>query len=102
MKKFLLCNQDETELFETSEGHFTCAILELYDVFVVKVSAVDGEDIVTGTAGIYRDVQEAADAVAELKDFANQTQRTNATFTFPQSSEAVTAIEFVTKIDMQL
>lgn len=102
MKKFWICNQDEAELFETSSGRFNCGILELYGVFVVKVSTVEDDGVVSYTAGIFRDVQEAADAVAELKDFANQTTRTVGTFIFPLSSEPVTPIELLAMFEAQL
>ena len=101
MKKFWICNQDEAELFETSSGYFNCGILELFDVFVVKVSTVDGDGVVSYSAGIYRNVQEAADAVAELKDFANQTTKAN-TFVFPMSSDPVSPLELLAKFEAQM
>lgn len=101
MKKFWIYNQEEEEIFETSSGRFNCGILELYDVFVVKVSTVAGDVVVSYTAGIYRDVQEAADAVADLKDFANQTTKAD-TFIFPQSSDTISPLELLAKFESQM
>lgn len=101
MKKFWICNQQEEELFETSSGRFNCGILELFDVFVVKVSTVEDNSVVSYAAGIYRDVQEAADAVADLKDFANRPTKAN-NFVFPMSSDPITPLELLAKFEAQM
>lgn len=93
MKKFLILNQDQEPLIDTRWNEFTCGILELAGVYVVRVAtSCDGHSY---TAAVYRDIKEAAEAVAELKDFAFAVNEDNRGFAFPIPEVPVTALEVV-------
>ena len=93
MKKFLIINQDQEPMIETRWNEFTCGILELAGVYVVRVATpCNGHSY---TAAVYRDIKEAAEAVAELKDFAFAVNEDNRGFAFPVSEDPVTALEVV-------
>ena len=93
MKKFLIFNQDQEPLIDTRWNEFACGILELVGVYVVRVSTpCDGHSY---TAAVYRDIKEAAEAIAELKNFAFAVNEDNRGFAFPVSESPVTALEVV-------
>lgn len=93
MKTFVILNQDQEPIINTRWNEFTCGIFELADVYVVRVStACDGHSY---TVAVYHDIKEAAEAVAELKDFAFTVNEENRGFAFPVSEDPVTALEVV-------
>lgn len=93
MKKFLILDQEQEPLVNTRWDEFTCGILELAGVYVVRVvTTCDG---IGYTAAIYRDIKDAADAVTELKDFAFSVKEKNCGFAFPMPEEPITALEIV-------
>ena len=93
MKKFLIINQDQEPMIETRWNEFTCGILELAGVYVVRVATpCNGHSY---TAAVYRDVKKAAKAVAKLKDFAFAVSEDNRAFAFPMPKVPVTALEIV-------
>lgn len=93
MKKFLILNQDQEPMIDTRWNEFICGILELGGVYVVRVATpCDGHIY---TAAVYRDIKEAAEAVAELKAFAFTVNENNRGFAFPVSEDPVTALEVV-------
>lgn len=91
MKKFMLFNQDNEPVSEIYWGEFTCSILELAGVYVVHVATVNYNFAVA----VYRDIQEAAKAIADLKDFALNVNKENHAFAMPVSEEPVSALEIV-------
>lgn len=94
MKKFLLLDQTQEPMIELAYDTFSCGILELGGgLFVVNV--VTHKDGHNYQVGIYRDVEEAAQAVQTLKDFAFAVTRENQAFAMPQASEPVTALEIL-------
>ena len=93
MKKFLILDQDQDPLIDTRWGEFTCGILELAGVYVVRVATA--RDSHSYTAAIFRDVQEAAEAVVKLKNFAVEVDEDNRAFSFPVPTIPVTALEVV-------
>lgn len=94
MKKFLLIDQDQEPMIELEHGKFSCGILELGDDFFV-VNVVTHKDGHSYQVGIFRDVQEAAQAVQTLKDFAFAVVGENKGFKMPAADEPVTALEIL-------
>lgn len=92
-EKFMLFNQDNEPVFEIRHGEFTCGILELHGLFIVHVSRLG--DSFNPAVALYRDVQEAAAQVAELKDFALKVDSEHQGFLFAISAEPVTALELI-------
>lgn len=93
MRKFLIVDQNQKPLVNTRWNEFTCGILELAGIYVVRVATpCDGHSY---TAAVYRDIKEAAEAVAELKDFALAVDKENEGFLFPVSEDPVTALDVV-------
>ena len=91
MKNFLILDQDQEPLIDTRCGEFTCGILELAGVYVVR--AATARDSHSYTAAIFRDVQEAAEAVVKLKNFAVEVDEDSRAFAFPMPTDPVTALE---------
>lgn len=98
MKKFMLFNQDNEPVSEIYWGEFTCSILELAGVYVVHVATVIHKDTYNFAVAVYRDVTEAAQAVADLKDFALNVNKENQGYAMPVSEEPVSALEIVDAI----
>lgn len=97
MKRFLLLSQDEQAICELENEKFNTGILELGGgLFVVNV--VTHKDGHNYQVGIYRDVEESAQAVQALRDFAFAVTRENQAFAMPQASEPVTALEILDTI----
>ena len=94
--KFMVFNQDNEGVFEIRHGEFTCGILELHGLFVVHLSALN--DSFNPAVAVYRDIQEAAAQVAELKDFALKIDSEHQGFIFSVSEEPVTALEVIDAI----
>lgn len=93
MKKFLIINQDQEPMIETRWNEFTCGILELAGIYVIRIATpCDGHSY---TAAVYRDIKKAAKAVAKLKDFALAVSEDNRAFVFPMPQVPVTALEIV-------
>lgn len=91
MRQFTILDQDNEPIVATRYGEFTCGILELAGFYVVNVATCrDGHSY---TAAIYRDVKEAAEAVAMLKDFALNPPKGIEAFAFSGSEDPVTALE---------
>lgn len=98
MEKFLILNQDNVPQTTTRWNEFTCGILELGGAFVVRVATThDGHSY---ACGIYHEIEDAAKAVAELKNFALKVSEENRAFLFPVPTEPVTALEVVEGIDL--
>lgn len=94
MKKFLLLDQDQEPMIELEYGKFSTGILELGGgLFVVNV--VTHKDGHSYQVGIYRDVEEAAQAVQAVKDFAFAVVGENKGFEMPVSEEPVSALEIL-------
>lgn len=95
MKKIVLLNQDEEPICEIEYGKFNTGILELKSGYYV-VNVVPHEDGRSYQVALYRDVQEAAQAVQELKDFAFAVTKPNQEgFAMPQASAPVSALEIL-------
>lgn len=95
MKKFMLfSSQDEQAICELEYGKFSTGILELGDGFFV-VNVVTHKDRHNYQVGIYRDIQEAAQAVQTLKDFAFAVVGENKGFEMPIADEPVSALEIL-------
>ena len=91
MRQFTILDQTSEPQVATRYGEFACSILELAGFYVVSVATCrDGHSY---TAAIYRDVQEAAEAVAALKDFALNPPKNIEAFAFSGSEDPVTALE---------
>ena len=95
MKKFMLFNQDNEAIKELYWGEFTCSILELAGVYVVHVATVIHKDTYNFAVAVYRDVTEAANAIADLKDFALKVNKEKQGYVMPVSEYPVTALEIV-------
>lgn len=94
MKKFLLLDQDQEPMIELKYEEFNTGIIELGGgLFVVNV--VTHKDGHNYQVGIYRDVEEAAQAVQTLKDFAFAVVGENKGFEMPAADEPVTALEIL-------
>ena len=96
MKKFMLLNQDGEAVCELEYGKFNVGILELGNVFVANI--VLHSDGHAHAVALYRDVEEGAQAVQGLRDFAFAVTRENQAFAMPQASEPVTALEIISAI----
>lgn len=94
MKKFTLFSQNETPMIELEYGKFSCGIIELGNGYFV-VNVVTHNDGHSYQVGIYRDVEEAAQAVQTLKDFAFAVVGENKGFEMPAADEPVTALEIL-------
>lgn len=93
MKKFLLLNQEEEPLVDIQWNKFTCGILELAGVYVVRIATpCDGHSY---TVAVYRDIKEAAEAINKLKDFAFTVNEDNRGFAFPISQNPVSVLELI-------
>lgn len=92
-EKFMVFNQDNEGIVETRHGEFTCGIAELHGLYVVHVVTV--KDGYNYACAVYRDVQEAAAQVAELKNFALKVDSEHQGFIFSIPEENVTALEVV-------
>ena len=91
MREFTILDQDNEPIVVTRYGEFTCGILELAGFFVVSVATCrDGHSY---TVAVYRDVKEAAEAVAALKDFALNPPKGIEAFAFSGGDDPVTALE---------
>jgi len=92
MREFTILDQNSEPIIITRYGEFTCGILELAGFYVVNVATCrDGHSY---TAAVYRDVQEAAEAVAALKDFALNPPKSLEAFAFSgEREDPVTALE---------
>lgn len=94
MKKFLLLNQDEEPMIEIEYENFSVGIIELVNgLFAVNV--VPHKDKRNFLVAIYRDVEEAAAAVQQLRDFAFAVVEDNQGFAMPVSEDPVTALEIL-------
>jgi len=92
MKRFLLLDQDQEPMIEIVYDTFNVGIIELGSgLFAVHV--VPHKDKRNYLVALYRDVEEAAQAVQALRDFAFAVTRENQAFAMPQASEPVTALE---------
>lgn len=91
-EKFMVFNQDNEGIVETRHGEFTCGIAELHGLYVVVVTVKDGYNY---ACAVYRDVQEAAAQVAELKNFALKVDSEHQGFIFSIPEENVTALELI-------
>lgn len=94
MKKFMLLNQDREALFDVQWREFNCAILELGNGYFV-VNVIPLKDRRSFTCAVYRDVKEAAKAVAELNSFALKVNKPNQAFAFPVPTEPVSPLEII-------
>lgn len=94
MKRFMLFSQDEQAICELECGKFSTGILELGDSYFV-VNVVTHKDGHNYQVGIYRDVEEAAQAVQLLKDFAFAVVGENKGFEMPVADEPVSALEIL-------
>lgn len=94
MKKFLLINQDQEPMVELEYGQFSTGILELGGGYFV-VNVVTHKDGHSYQVGIYRDVEEAAQAVQTLKDFAFAVVGENKGCQMPVADEPVSALEIL-------
>lgn len=94
MKKFMLFSQDEQAICELEYGKFSTGILELGDSYFV-VNVVTHKDGHNHQVGIYRNIEEAAQAVQTLKDFAFAVVGENKGFEMPVADEPVTALEIL-------
>ena len=93
MKEFLILNQDQEPVVNTRWNEFTCEISELASVYVVRIATTcDGYNY---SVAVYHDIKEAAEAVAELKNFAFAVNEENRGFALPVSEDPVTALEIV-------
>lgn len=92
-EKFMVFNQDNEGIVETRHGEFNCGIAELHGLFVVNVVTV--KDGYSYACAVYRDVQEAAAQVKELKDFALKVDSEHQGFLFSIPEENVTALELI-------
>lgn len=93
MKTFLILNQDQEPIIDTRWNEFTCGIGEMAGVYVVHVTTTCDEH--SYPVAVYRNIKEAAEAVAELKDFALAVNEENRGFAFPVAGDPVTALEIV-------
>lgn len=94
MKRFMLFNQNQEPMIELEYGKFITGILELGDGYFV-VNVVTHKDRHSYQVGIYRDVEEAAQAVQLLKDFAFAVVGENRGFEMPIADEPVSALEIL-------
>ena len=97
MKKFLILNQDEEPQVEVQWREFTCGILELREGYYV-VNVVPLKDGRAYACAVYRDVHDAADAVAELKEFALKVTEPNQAYVFAVPAEPVSALEVINAV----
>ena len=94
MKKFMLFSQNEQAICELEFGEFSTGILELGDSYFV-VNVVPHADGHAHAVALYRDVEEAAQAVQTLKDFAFAVVGENKGFEMPVADEPVSALEIL-------
>lgn len=97
MEKFTLFSQDEQAICDTAYNQFTCSILSVKGYYVVVVNAGAGNTPVA----VYRNVREAAEAIAELEDFAVMNDEPNKGFEFAlPADETVTGLELISVLDL--
>ena len=97
MKKFTLFNQDEEVICDTEYSQFTCSIRALKGYYVVLVDAGAGNT----PAAVFRNIQEAAEAIAELEEFAIMNDEPNKGFEFAlPADETVTGLELISVLNL--
>ena len=89
-KTFAVLNQDEELVCDVVPGAFTVGIREIVGVGYLVGVFSDGDEY---HCGIYRELDEATEAVSEVLSF-ELNKETNA-FMFPLPSEPVTALEII-------
>ena len=88
-KTFAVLNQDEELVCDVVPGEFTVGVREICGYYLVGVFS-DGDEY---HCGIYRELEEATEAVTELMTF-EPSKDANA-FIFPLPTEPVTALEII-------
>ena len=97
MKRFTLFNQDEQVVCDTAYNQFTCSILSVKGYYVVVVNAGAGNTPVA----VYRNIRGAAEAIAELEDFAVMNDEPSQGFEFAQpADEPVSGLELIDVLDL--
>ena len=89
-KTFAVLNQDEELVCDVVPGAFTVGVREIVGVGYLVGVFYDGDEY---HCGIYRELDEANEAVSEVLSF-EPNKETNA-FMFPLPSEPVTALEII-------
>lgn len=94
-KTFAVLNQDEELVCDVVSGAFTVGVREICGYYLVGVFA-DGDEY---HCGIYRELEEATEAVTELMTFEPSKDVT--AFMFPKPTEPVTALEIIDAMSAQ-
>ena len=94
-KTFAVLNMDEELVCDVVSGAFTVGVREICGYYLVGVFS-DGDEYL---CGIYRELEEATEAVTELMTFEPSKDVT--AFMFPLPTEPVTALEIIDAMSAQ-
>lgn len=95
-KTFAVLNTDEELVCDVVRGAFTVGIREIVGVGYLVGVFYDGDEY---HCGIYRELDEATEAVSEVLSFEPNKDAT--AFMFPKPTEPVTALEIIDAMSAQ-